>query len=185
MTEKTSRKKIGPIETVRLMLREVSLTDAPQILAMFNQEDCKAYIGDKGLKDEFDARKYIEDGPRKSYQVNGFGLLSVCLKTEQSSEKSKVSDGEFVGLCGLLKRDEFDAPDLGFAFLTEHQRFGYGRESAKAILAYYQEKSLLLGLTHPDNRGSINLLEELGFGFVKTIICEGHQQPTNYFELCR
>lgn len=185
MKEQALRKRIGPIESARLILREVSLTDAPQILALFNQDDCKAYIGDKGLKDEFDARKYVEDGPQKSYQINGIGLLAVCLKNEQPSISSKVASGEFVGLCGLLKRDEFDAPDLGFAFLTEHQRFGYGRESAKAVLAFYKEKSLLLGLTHPDNQGSISLLEELGFGFVKTIMCEGHEQPTNYYELRR
>ena len=85
------------------------MEDAPEILALFSQSDCLAYIGDKGLKNQEDARKYIEDGPRKSYQDHGTGLLSVCLKSIDSVGKiGKSEPEEFVGLCDLLKRDDFE-----------------------------------------------------------------------------
>ena len=95
------------LTTSRLVLHELSAADAPFILELVNQPDFIANIRDSGVRDEADAVRYIEDGPRASYAQHGFGLWRV--------ENRKT--GGPVGICGLLKRDWLDDPDIGYAVL--------------------------------------------------------------------
>lgn len=151
-----------PGETERLVLRQVSTADAPFILRLVNEPSFLQHIGDKGVRSLADACHYIESGPMDSYARHGFGLFLVIRK----------SDNVAVGTCGLLKRDNFDDPDLGFAFLPEYWSHGYAFESARFILERaYKVLGLrrIVAVTAPDNRASIGLLSKLGFVFDSTI----------------
>ena len=145
------------IETPRLRLRRLAPGDAPFILELLNDGDFLRYIGDKGVRTEDHARGYILSGPMASYERFGFGLLLVSL-----------ASGEPIGMCGLLKRDTLEDPDLGFAFLPPYRAQGYAHESASAVLAHAPAAwglSRVLAITSPDNVASIGLLEKLGFVF--------------------
>jgi RimJ/RimL family protein N-acetyltransferase len=146
------------LETPRLRLDELTLDDAGFILELLNEEAFIRYIGDKGVRSRADAQRYITDGPRASYERFGHGLYRVALQEE----------GSPLGICGLLKRDTLEDPDIGFAFLQQHWSKGYAFESASAVLSHARGTlglARILAITSPDNEPSIGLLGKLGFTF--------------------
>src|ERR1700755_2812778 len=82
-------------------------------------------IGDRGVSDLEGARGYIERA-QAGYATNGFGLWRADLK----------ASGEPAGLCGLVKRDGLEHPDVGYAFLERFWGQGLASEGAAASLAY-------------------------------------------------
>src|SRR3954463_1726291 len=98
------------LETDRLILRHLSTADAEFILELLNDPSFLRYIGDKQVRTLEDARRYVLDGPVKSYERYGFGLNLVELKSEAKP----------IGICGILKRDTLPDPDIGFAFLPAY-----------------------------------------------------------------
>ncbi len=77
-----------------------------------------------------------------------------------------------IGMCGILKRETLDHPDLGFAFLPEYIGKGYGFEAATATMAVAKERlklPTLCAITVPYNENSIKLLEKVGMKFNKRI----------------
>ena len=146
------------LETPRLALRELTSADDGFILELLNEPSFLQNIGDKGVRTREDARAYIEAGPRASYACHGFGLLAVVLR----------DGGETIGICGLLKRDALEDPDVGFAFLPRHWSKGYAFESASAVLRHARAAlglTRILAITSPGNTASIQLLGRLGFLF--------------------
>lgn len=143
------------LETGRLRLREFLPEDAPFILELVNEPDWLRFIGDRGIRDLDAARRYIAEGPQAMQARHGFSLWCVEAK----------SDGQPLGMCGLIKRDTLENVDLGFAFLARHCGRGFAREAAAATLA--QARHLGIGavaaITDPANVRSIRLLEGLGF----------------------
>src|SRR5579871_5850734 len=117
------------IQTPRVDLRELNLDDADYILELLNEPAFIRFIGDKGVRNLSDARDYLREGPMDSYVRNGFGLYAACLR-----------DGTPIGMCGLVKREGLDHPDVGFAFLSRYWSNGYAVESAGAVLAYAVEE---------------------------------------------
>ena len=83
------------LETERLLIRHLSIDDAPFILKLVNEPSFIQTIGDRGVRTLSDAEMYIEKGPVASYARNGFGLCLVTLK----------ESGESIGMCGLIKRE--------------------------------------------------------------------------------
>jgi ribosomal-protein-alanine N-acetyltransferase len=149
------------IETKRLVLRQLELSDAGFILELLNEDAFLRYIGDKGVRSLSDAREYIDKGPIDSYERHGFGLYAACLR-----------DGTPVGICGLVKRDGLADVDVGFAFLSRHCSKGYAVESASAVLAHARRELRLLrvvAITSPDNSGSIAVLEKIGLKFERMV----------------
>jgi RimJ/RimL family protein N-acetyltransferase len=145
------------IQTPRLQLRELTFSDADFILELLNEEGFLRFIGDKGVRTLQDAREYIAKGPMDSYERNGFGLYATCLH-----------DGTRIGICGLVKRDGLDVPDVGFAFLSRQCSKGYAVESAAAVLAHGREVLKLqriVAITSPQNSKSIAVLEKIGLKF--------------------
>ncbi len=150
------------LETDRLTLRELTFYDSSFILELVNTPGWLTYIGDRNIKNNEQAKKYLENGPLKSYAQHQFGLWLVTRK----------QDGEKLGICGLLKRDYLDQPDLGFAFLPEFTGKGYAKESANATIAYAHSKLKITdisALVIAENKRSIHLLEKIGMSFQKTI----------------
>ena len=146
------------LETERLILRHFNLDDAPFVLTLLNEPSFLHYIGDKKVRTLDDARQYIINGPRASYERHGFGLYRVELAGSNTP----------IGMCGLLKRDELPDPDIGFAFLPDYWNKGFAFEAATAVLTHAREQLKLhrvLAIVNPDNDASIKLLEKLGLRF--------------------
>ena len=143
------------LETDRLVLRHLTLNDAPFIFDLVNDPSFLRFIGDRGVKSVEDARQYILKGPIASYERFGFGLYLVFLR----------ETGDPIGICGLLKRDTLPDVDIGFAFLPAHWRKGYALESASAMLAHARTAlglKRVVAITSADNEASIGVLEKLG-----------------------
>ncbi|WP_046005348.1 GNAT family N-acetyltransferase [Pseudoalteromonas rubra] len=144
------------IETTRLRLRQCQSDDARFIQELFSQPECIEFIGDKGLTELALAEQYIKENLQASYQEHGYGLYLMELK----------SSGERIGLCGLVKRDYLQLPDLGFALLSQYTGKGLMLEASKAVLYFCQQQlglDELLAITKPHNLRSIQLLTKLNF----------------------
>lgn len=144
------------IEAPRLLLRPFTLEDAPFVLRLLNEPSFHEHIGDKGVRDLEGAKGYLSDGPMASYAKHGHGLMAVVLK----------ATGEPIGMCGLLKRDNLDHSDLGYAFVPEAWGHGYALEAARAALGN-AKRNRVLAIVSQGNVASIRLLEKLGFAFVR------------------
>jgi ribosomal-protein-alanine N-acetyltransferase len=149
------------LETERLVLRRMTLNDDAFIRTLLNEPSFLRYIGDRGVRTLDDARRYIADGPLASYDRVGFGLYVVETK----------DDGMPIGICGLLKRDTLEHPDIGFAFLPWFWSRGYAFESATAVLQYSRTSlgiGTIFAIASPENDASIKLLQRLGFAYEGT-----------------
>lgn len=146
------------LETARLTLRRLTLDDAAFILTLVNDPDFIRFIGDKKVRSLEDARRYLSEGPLASYAQHGFGLYMTELR----------SDGTPIGMCGLLKREELDDADVGFAFLPPFRGQGYATEAAAAALEHGRTHfglNRIVAIVSPDNAGSKRVLSKLGLNF--------------------
>jgi RimJ/RimL family protein N-acetyltransferase len=150
------------IQSARLQLRELELHDDEFILRLLNDASFLRFIGDKGVRTLSDAREYLLKGPIDSYRRFGFGLYLTSLR----------DSGLPIGICGLVKRDNLEDVDVGFAFLPRYWSNGYAAESAAAVLDYGRQQLQLrriVAITAPDNHGSIAVLEKIGLRFERMI----------------
>jgi RimJ/RimL family protein N-acetyltransferase len=153
---------VSVLETERLVLHEFTAGDAAFVLKIVNEPSFLRYIGDRGVRNLEDARRYIADGPVAGYACHGHGLMRVVRK----------EDGAEVGMCGILKRDSLPEPDIGFSFLPEYWSQGYAHESASAVIRHAREAlglGRILAITTKDNGSSMRLLDKLGFRFERMI----------------
>lgn len=142
-----------------ISLRELSIADAPFVRELTNQSAWLKFIGDRQIHSIKDAQSYIKKGPQKSYKRFGFGLYIV-----ESCRQNTVPVP--VGLCGLLKRQYLDAPDLGFAISEHYYKQGYAYEASKLVLKMALEHpniNYIYASTTLDNVASQFLLLKLGF----------------------
>jgi RimJ/RimL family protein N-acetyltransferase len=140
----------------RLVLRALTFGDAAFVVELLNDPGFLRFVGDRGVRTEEDARAYLERGPLASYARHGFGLYGVVTR----------DSGEACGLCGLLRRDWLDAPDVGFAFLPRFRGRGYALEAARAVLDDAARRLALprvVAIVSPANERSLRLLAKLGF----------------------
>jgi len=160
--------------TDRLTISEFSLADADFILELVNTPSWIKFIGDRNIHTKNDAVDYLTKGPLSSYKQHGLGLFKV-----------QLSIGSLpIGMCGLLKRDELDNPDIGFAFLPGFEGQGYGFESSKAVLDDARDRlgiKQVLAITVKSNKRSIHLSEKLGLQFTKMINMHGDPEPLMLF----
>ncbi|MDA1027707.1 MAG: GNAT family N-acetyltransferase [Bacteroidetes bacterium] len=144
------------IETERLLIRDLRSTDDAFILELVNEPAFHQHIGDKGIRHLEDARAYIQKAGAENYERLGFGMYLVMLKDSSMA----------IGICGILKRDFLDHPDLGFAYTAANWNKGYGTEAANAII-HWATTSLgiqtLSAITAVTNPASVRLLEKSGF----------------------
>ena len=162
------------LETERLVLSRLSYDDCDFIVELLNEPAFQRYIGDKDVRSPDDAREYLRKGPIGSYERHGFGMFLVRNR----------SDNAPVGMCGLVKREEFDAPDVGFAFLRRFWANGYAVESAIAVLEYGKnvlQLPRIIAMVDPENEASIRLVEKLGLTFEGTVRMPGETDEINMY----
>jgi len=161
-------------ETDRLRIRLLALDDAPFILELLNDPAWLRFIGDRGVRTLDDARDYLRTGPIAMVRELGFGLYLV----------ERRADGAALGICGLLRREWLDAPDLGFAFLPRYRVQGYAFEASRAVLRHGRQTQGLarvLAVTAPDNERAARLLGRLGFRHEAMVEAPGEGSPLRLF----
>jgi len=162
------------LETPRLSLRHLSPEDAGFLLELMNEPPYIANIGDRGVRSVADAARYIEEKYTASYVRHGFGLYLV-----------EALEGRApIGICGLVKREVFGHPDLGFAYLNRFWSKGYATEAAAATLNYARESLRLpsvYGLVSPKNTRSIRLLEKVGLRYLRSLVLAGQVSESHLY----
>jgi ribosomal-protein-alanine N-acetyltransferase len=150
------------LETPRLSLRRLEPDDAEFLVGLLNQPSFLANIGDRGVRNADDARRYLREGPMAMYGRFGFGLWLL----------SRRGDGAPIGMCGLLKRDTLPDVDVGYALLPQFWGQGYALEAVQATLRHAASKfglKRVIGVVSEGNAASIRVLEKAGMRFERMV----------------
>lgn len=142
-------------QTERLLLRPTSVDDDAFILALMNTPKWYQFIGDRKIHSISAARAYIEEKMLPQLEKLGYANYTVVRKEDEQK----------MGTCGLYSREGSEDIDIGFAFLTRFEGFGYAYEAANRIKqAAFEEFGLkaLKAFTTEANKSSQRLLEKLG-----------------------
>lgn len=156
------------LKTERLTLKRLEASDSSFILRLVNTNGWLKFIGDRNVKNEEEALKYI-------HKINGDGNITYWVATLKDTTK--------IGIITLIKRDYLEYYDIGFAFLPSYHNNGYAYEASKELLHYLEESTdfqTILATTVPQNISSIKLIEKLGLTFYKTDIQEGDKKLNLY-----
>lgn len=157
------------LETARLKLRWFTEADAPHMRALLNEPAWIQNIYDAEVRTDEQAAEWIRGRLLARYWGLGYGFWAV----------ERRDDGEFLGLCGVIKRDGLDHPDIGYGFLSRHWGHGYAREAAAATFDYCRQvlgMRRILGTTGPENLASGRVLLAIGLedqGVQQTLAHEG------------
>lgn len=162
------------LETRRLALRHFRSDDADFIVRLLNEPSFIEFIGDKGVRTTEQANQYLLNGPMDSYDRFGYGLNMVELR----------ETGEPIGMCGLVRRENLDDADIGYAFLEQYWSNGYARESAEAVLDHARNMlglERIVAIVTPENQSSIRLLEKVGLRFERMIRMSDDDKELKFF----
>ncbi|MBC3882826.1 GNAT family N-acetyltransferase [Undibacterium sp. LX40W] len=160
-------------QTERLRGRHFQEADAAFMLNLLNDPGWLRYIGERGVHDVEQARRYLLNGAIQNYQRLGFGFYLL----------ESIETGAAVGMCGLAQREYLNAPDIGFALLAEYEGNGYAFEAAAACLQFAKNQlhlKSLVATTRLDNERSSRLLEKLGMLFKENML---HPDGDRYLKL--
>lgn len=157
------------IETFHLILRPWTLEDANELFHILQEPDILKYFPPTVFTME-KTQKYINH-QLKHWQERGYGHWAVTLK----------DDSHVIGWNGLEYLPE--TSEIEVAYLLSHQVWGRGfaTEAALAAVHYGFESAgvqAIIGLVHPENIGSIRVLEKCGLIFIDCKVYWG-------LEMCR
>lgn len=161
------------LQSERLSLHRLDRGDANFVLNLVTSRGFRENIGDRGINDLKGAEGYIER-IQASYEVQGFGLWRCDINDSRQA----------VGICGFVKRDSLEHPDIGFAFLGQFWGRGYATEAAQACLNYGRQVlklSTILAITAPHNHVSARVLNKIGLSDVGLRRLAGAKDESRYF----
>lgn len=167
--------KSSILETERLILQPVKMEDAEFILELYNSPNFIKFIGDRNLRTVEDAETYIKEKFLPHVEKHGFGSYVIITK----------SDTKKIGNVGIYVRDGLDAPDIGFSFLPEFERKGYGFEASKKLMEIaFSEFGLkkISAITTKENIASQKLIEKLGLKFQSIVQLPDDPEDLLYYE---
>jgi len=152
------------IESERLYIRELALSDDQGMFEMDSDPEVHKYLGNKPVETIEQTREVIEF-VRQQYKEFGIGRWAVIEK----------GTDEFVGWTGFkLFTNKVNGHsghyDFGYRLARRFWGKGYATESGRASLHYGIDTLKLkdiYGMTDVNNRGSRNVLEKLGFELIE------------------
>ncbi len=141
------------LETKRLLLRPLRMTDLDDLLTFWGNEEVMRYCGGAGDRErEKRAIAYYQ----KLMQEKGYAPLAVVLKSEE----------RVIGACGFQRAWEDDAVELIYHFAKAFWGKGYATEAVRAVVDHartYPSARSIVAAVSPENRGSYRVLEKVGF----------------------
>lgn len=143
------------LETGRCRVRETTLEDVDSFYQIYAEPSITAYM-ENLFADRDEEIAYTKDYIEKVYAFYGYGMWTVLEK----------ENGAVIGRAGIIWREGYDLPELGFVIGVPWQGKGYAYEVCKAILRYAKEElsmERMQALVKPGNEKSLRLCEKLGF----------------------
>lgn len=170
------------IETPRLILRRMSVDDAPALLEMLSDERVSKFLPLFAPADEKEARSFIDRTFLSSYAradagergADGCPLdlkFAVCLKD---------AAGAPARLIGYIQIDGDEAHDFGYAYVHDAWGHGYASEAARAMVARARAEGLpFLTATHDElNPASGHVMRASGMDYRYSY--REHWMPKDY-----
>ena len=147
------------LETERLILREMKLSDADALFEMDRNPNVHQYLWNKPITDISEVNAYIEN-VRKQYLDNRIGRFVVVLK----------ETNELIGWAGLkyiteMVNNKINFYDIGYRLNEKFWGKGYASEASFAWIEYGFSKmniKVIEAAAHKDNIASNIILQKIG-----------------------
>lgn len=164
------------LTTERLTLRQLSIDDQQDILALRSDPEINKYLGRQPSKTIEDAINFIN-------KINENVEKNIALYWAISVTGTKT----FVGtICLFDFSDDENSCEIGYELMPKFQGQGLMKEATEVVIEYvFQTLKLnkIVAVTHCDNRNSTNLLTK--FNFAKSIENEKENPDLNIFNLTK
>lgn len=150
----------------RLRLRPFSVRDAEGFYRMNAHPEVIRYTGDPPFESVAAAAEFI--AAYDHYEQYGYGRWTI----------ERVSDGAYLGFCGLKYHPESQEVDLGYRLARAHWGSGYATEAAQRCVDYAfagLKLARLIGRVNQQNKASVRVLEKIGMERMGAIEFEGNQ----------
>jgi len=147
------------IESDRVYLRELLLSDVNNMLKLDKDPDVIKYLQPPKPDEEF----YIKNIKVQNTYYNqnpGLGAWTAINK----------STGEYIGYFALKYLKDTKDLEISYGLLKEHRKKGYCFEVSKKLVEYAFNNlkvKKLIGIAHPENEASLNVLQKLGMKFME------------------
>ena len=153
------------LETERLVLRPLELSDAEAMFEMDKNQDVHKYLWKKpasSINESIEVIEYV----RKQYERNNIGRFATILK----------DTNEFIGWTGIkyindhIENGNTNFYDYGYRLNQNFWNKGYATEASKTWLEYAFNKMNIQELnayTHAENGASNYILQKVGFNFIE------------------
>jgi RimJ/RimL family protein N-acetyltransferase len=162
----TERNRIPTLTTSRLTLRPFTQTDVVHLHRILNEPNILQYFPNPEAPSIERVQKIVE-GQLAHWEEHDLGWWAVVSRGET----------ELIGWNGLQYLPETDEVEVGYLLSQQFWGQGLAIEGAKASLEFgFDQLGLkhIIGLTHPDNKASQNVLLKCGLEFVDL---------ANYFDM--
>ena len=161
------------IETERLLLRELGLSDAERMFELDSNPNVHLFLGNKPVK-HIDESIYQIKNIQQQYIDFGIGRWAVILK----------ETNEFLGWSGIKFitneiNNHKDFYEIGYRFIEKYWGKGYATEAGKAFVDYaFNEMKVeaLYAYADAGNKDSRKILEKLGLQYVNSFEYEGESE---------
>lgn len=169
------------IETDRLILREIRLTDLDGMFELDSNPDVHKYLGNKPIKTKEESLKIILSVINQ-YKERGIVRWAVIEK----------STGEFIGWSGLRFNTEYNMNgftkyyDVGYRLIKRYWGKGYATESGKAAVDYafqFLKLSELYATTEIRNQASHNALLKIGLQYIEDFYFDTEDLNLRWYQI--
>lgn len=143
------------VETPRLLLREFSMEDAPDIFRINSDPEVVRYAEGVTPASLEETRGHLRDGPLADYARFGYGRWAVV---ERATDR-------LIGMCGPKLLPGLNEVEIGYRLERDRWGLGLATEAALATREYARD---VLALTHvialimEDNVRSLRVADKLG-----------------------
>ncbi|WP_158729697.1 MULTISPECIES: GNAT family N-acetyltransferase [unclassified Flavobacterium] len=166
------------LETDRLLLREMKLSDAEALFEMDRNPNVHQYLWNKPVKDISEVHTTIES-VQLQYKNNNIGRFVIILKETQ----------ELIGWAGLkfnteIVNNKINFYDIGYRLDEKFWGKGYASEASFAWLDYgfkTMKIPVMEAAAHSDNIASNRILQKIGLQMTETYLEDG--VSWNWYEL--
>ncbi|PWK20764.1 GNAT family N-acetyltransferase [Xanthomarina spongicola] len=169
------------IETERLLLRDLRLTDLEGMFALDSDPEVHKFLRNKPVK-TIDESRIILESVLTQYKERGIGRFAVIEK----------SSGDFVGWSGLRLNTEYNMNgftkyyDVGYRLIKRFWGKGFATESGKASVDYaFNNMKLpeIYATTELGNQASHNALLKIGLHYVEDFYFEQEQVNLRWYKI--
>lgn len=151
------------LQTERLVLRRLTMNDAPDIFEYASDEDVARYVGWEQHKTIDDSIQFLNRVvPTYEDPANKEWTWGVMLK----------ENGKLIGACGIWGKPQHARAEVGYVIGRAYWGQGLVPEAVREILRFgFEELKLnrIEAMCHPNNLASARVMEKSGMSYEGTL----------------